>query len=159
MIEIVEIARQRLDGKIGMFSEKEGLAKNFLGTSPDIIYLAEQRLNLSLPKDYIKFVEDYGNLIIGSRWIYGITDDNFESLMISDGFRATIDARKNFNFPINYYIIADEEGDEFHCIDCSTESGVVLAWETHSELPRGELSKNFSDYLAFIIMKSLPNSN
>lgn len=69
--------------------------------------------------------------MIGGIWIYGIQDEHFKSLMISDGVRVTLDARKRRSFPAELYIIADEDGDEIHCIDFLEEEGTIKIWDVY----------------------------
>lgn len=69
--------------------------------------------------------------MIGGIWIYGIQDEYFKSLMMSDGVRVTLDARKRRSFPAELYIIADEDGDEIHCIDFLEEEGTIKIWDVY----------------------------
>lgn len=146
MISAVEEAKMIIGDSMGSFTD-EGFSKSFSPVKRDTIHLAEKYLGLLFPQDYIRFLEEYGNIMVEGIWIYGIQDEYFESPMISDRVRATMDARRNLSFPDNLFIITDEDGEEFHCIDCSEGGGTIKTWNIYERKIVDKLADTFTEYL------------
>lgn len=157
MISAVEEAKMIIGDSMGSFTD-EGFSKNFSPVKRETIHLAEKYLGLLFPQDYIRFLEEYGNIMVEGIWIYGIQDEYFESPMISDGVRATMDARRNLSLPKELYIIADEEGDEYHCIDCLENDWSVKVWDVYERKIVDNLASTFEEYLVERMKEAINNT-
>lgn len=144
MISILEEARQVLGDQLGTFVDNE-YQPGMVGTPRSVIQQAETHLGLILPEEYRMFVEEYGGFFSSGVFIYGICNPDFENPMLCDGVRATLNSRKVSGLPHHLYLLVDEEGDEFHCLDYN--HGTVVNWSPYHRSVTGVLADTFMAYL------------
>lgn len=123
---------------------------NFTGGVEDktLISIAEKDLEVSLPEEYIWFLNNYGSGNIGSLNILGITKKG-TSIFV----KKTIERRKQ-GLPKNLVIIHDsDEWDD--CID--TNNGNIVSWSIYDDDGVIFKYRNFYEYVLDYIQDAIDN--
>jgi antitoxin YobK len=128
------------------------LADTGAAQSMDAITKAESELGVRFPDDFRTYLRRWGTVSFGPNEYFGLGST------INDVVSNTLRARSRFDLPACLVIVCDHDGDEFICIDTSTESGSdahVVAWQTSTGLIDRKRAATFesflgSDMLAFV---------
>ncbi len=116
------------------------------GVSEALIKKAEAFLRVSFPESLKLYLKEWGNLAIGPLEFYGMTgNDDFESSKIPDGVWFTASERSALGLPHHFFVLLNNEGDEFHCIDLDTEE--VKSWDTAQKEVVVTKGPNLFDYI------------
>lgn len=108
----------------------------------------EKILNVTLPPSYKEFIKKYGSGGIGSKDFFGI-DKNVEE---SESVTTTLDKR-NYELPLKYVIITNDEDGSYCAIDCSKKinMGKVLLFGGHLSLRKKRLQTILGNLYSLIL--------
>lgn len=104
----------------------------------------EKILNVTLPPSYKEFIKRYGSGGIGSKDFFGI-DKNVEE---SESVTTTLDKR-NYELPLKYVIITNDEDGSYCAIDCSKKNkygeSPVIRWA--SFFKEEKIADDFGEFI------------
>ena len=119
--------------------------------SEEIIRLAEEKLNLSFPATYRKFLKDYSVGNFASFEIYGIVKDRLDVFGVPNMVGITLKERQEIQLPSHLIVIGSVGNGQEYYLDCrlSKEASPVLVnWSVFPfNEQAGEIeAEDFSDY-------------
>lgn len=110
--------------------------------SDDQIDQAEKDLGVLFPKDFRAYLRELGWLAFGPNEYTGLGIATLNVVSV------TKRARERSQLPCNLVVIADHDGDEFVCLDCSTDfTGRVVIWDVPSRSISRVRADDFVEFL------------
>lgn len=116
-----------------------------VGASSELLNRAEEYLAVNFPNSLRLYAATWGSLAIGPFVYYGIVESNFEESKVPDGVWFTANKRRILGLPKNLFVIFNNEGDEFHCLDLETEE--IKSWDTSQRKIVAVKATNIFDYI------------
>lgn len=116
------------------------------GVSDALIAKAEAFLSVTFPESLKLYLKEWGTLAIGPLEYYGMTgNDDFEVSKVPDGVWFTGSKRSVLSVPDNFFVLFNNEGDEYHCVDLETEE--IKSWNTAQQEVVAVKASNLFDYI------------
>lgn len=116
----------------------------------------ERMLDVKLPEDYRRFLNEFGYLIYHGRDYYGICYDDPHKFDFADNAAdLTLRLREESALPHYYVAFYDDEGDEQWCFDVREPHSNVIAWDYFNQCVAREYKTDFvntifNDIVTFI---------
>lgn len=102
--------------------EKHPELMRFVGArSENLVKAAEEKLALTFPPSYRRFLLEYGAGSFGASEFYGVIDEKFENSSIPNGIWCTLQERRLGSLPLGLIIVSSDGAGGYFCIDCSAE--------------------------------------
>ncbi|WP_338286193.1 SMI1/KNR4 family protein [Luteolibacter sp. LG18] len=99
-----------------------------IGVSPELVARAEAHLGVSFTESLKQYASIWGTLAFGPLEYYGVVSSDFIDSRVPDGVWFTARKRRELDLPANLFVIFNNEGDEFHCVDLETDE--IKVWDT-----------------------------
>lgn len=115
------------------------------GASSELIKRSEDFLGVTFPESLVLYAKTWGTLAIGPFEYYGFIEGDFIESKVPDGVWFTARKRDVLGLPTNLFVIFNNEGDEFHCVDLGTEE--IKAWDTSQRDVVAVKAANLFDYI------------
>lgn len=116
------------------------------GASEEEVLAAESFLGVTFPKSLRSYLKEWGNLSIGPFEFYGTTGTtDFSSSAVPNGVWFTSSERNLVKLPNNLFVLYNNEGDEYHCVDVETEE--IKIWDTSEAEIIGVKASNLFEYI------------
>ena len=115
------------------------------GASSELIKRAEDFLGSAFPESLVLYAKTWGTLAIGPFEYYGVIEGDFIESRVPDGVWFTARKRDVLGLPSNLFVIFNNEGDEFHCVDLATEE--VKVWDTSQRDVVAVKAANIFEYI------------
>lgn len=128
-----------------------------IGPRPEsLIRTAEEKLGVTLPPNYRRFLGELGYAGIRGQEIYGLLNDDFENGSVPDGIWVTLNERKFPNTPHQMIVIGDTGYCSFYVLDTARrtpdgECPVVEWWPGSGDDP-ADCEVIADDFGAFFLM-------
>lgn len=133
---------------------------HFVGTrSETLVEAAENRLGLTFPTSFRRFLLELGAGSFGASEVYGVIDADFESSSVPNGVWCTLEMRK-FDLPPDLFVVNHLGEGSYSCLDCrnDTEEGPIVTYHPGFPVPRDRreiIANSFGRFFLDIVREEL----
>ncbi len=119
-----------------------------IGSPPaeELIEKAETFLQVTFPEALRLYLQTWGTLSIGPLEYYGIVNSsNFEESQVPNGVWFTKSKREQLGLPSNLFVVYNNDGDEYHCVNLDNDQ--IVVWNTFSKDITAVKASNLFGYI------------